>query len=70
MHPGPLYERSAVPRGLTLDLMFRPLDGQLDHRILETQMLDTWEREGTFARLREKNKGGQGFRRPGINSGC
>jgi isoleucyl-tRNA synthetase len=41
--------------------MFRPLDGQLDHRILETQILDTWEREGTFARLREKNKGGPRF---------
>ncbi len=41
--------------------MFRPLDGQLDHRILETQMLDTWEREGTFARLREKNEGGPRF---------
>jgi isoleucyl-tRNA synthetase len=41
--------------------MFRPLDGQLDHRILETQMLGTWEREGTFGRLREKNKGGPRF---------
>ena len=41
--------------------MFRPLDGQLDHTILETQMLDTWEREGTFAQLREKNKGGPRF---------
>jgi len=41
--------------------MFRPLDGQLDHTILETQMLDTWEREGTFALLREKNSGGPRF---------
>ena len=41
--------------------MFDPLAGQPDHGVLEPRMLTTWELEGTFEKLREKNKNGPRF---------
>jgi isoleucyl-tRNA synthetase len=38
--------------------MFRPLPKEPDHPALELEILDLWEREGTFARLREQIAGG------------
>ncbi len=38
--------------------MFEPLPPQPDSNALELEILDAWEREGTFAALRERNRGG------------
>ena len=38
--------------------MFAPLPDKPDHPALELEILDVWEREGTFERLRERNRGG------------
>jgi isoleucyl-tRNA synthetase len=38
--------------------MFRPLPDKPDHPALELEILDLWEREGTFEQLRERNRGG------------
>jgi isoleucyl-tRNA synthetase len=38
--------------------MFRPLPDKPDHPALELEILEVWEREGTFATLRERNRGG------------
>ena len=38
--------------------MFAPLPDKPDHPALELELLDTWEREGTFAALRARNEGG------------
>ncbi len=38
--------------------MFDPLPPQPDSNALELELLATWEREGTFAALRERNRGG------------
>jgi isoleucyl-tRNA synthetase len=38
--------------------MFAPLPDKPDHPALELEILDAWEREGTFDRLRERNRGG------------
>ncbi len=38
--------------------MFDPLPDKPDHPALELEILDVWEREGTFAKLRERNRGG------------
>jgi isoleucyl-tRNA synthetase len=38
--------------------MFTPLPDKPDHPALELEILDVWEREGTFDRLRERNRGG------------
>jgi isoleucyl-tRNA synthetase len=38
--------------------MFTPLPDKPDHPALELEMLEVWEREGTFAALRERNRGG------------
>jgi isoleucyl-tRNA synthetase len=38
--------------------MFSPLPDKPDHPALELELLDLWEREGTFAKLRERNRGG------------
>ena len=38
--------------------MFRPLPDKPDHPALELEILELWEREGTFERLREQNRGG------------
>src|SRR5215208_6970150 len=38
--------------------MFKPLPDKPDHPALEVEILDLWEREGTFERLREQNAGG------------
>ncbi|HVV58170.1 MAG TPA: isoleucine--tRNA ligase [Gaiellaceae bacterium] len=38
--------------------MFAPLPDKPDHPALELEVLDLWEREGTFEALRELNRGG------------
>jgi isoleucyl-tRNA synthetase len=38
--------------------MFTPLPAKPDHPALELEILDLWEREGTFAKLREQTKDG------------
>jgi isoleucyl-tRNA synthetase len=40
---------------------FPSLPDKPDHDALERAMLETWEREGTFAKLRERNRGGPRF---------
>ena len=32
-----------------------------DHNALELEILELWEREGTFEKLRERNRGGPTF---------
>jgi isoleucyl-tRNA synthetase len=41
--------------------IFQPLPDKPDHPGLEREMLARWEEEGTFARLREQNRGGPRF---------
>jgi isoleucyl-tRNA synthetase len=41
--------------------MFTPLPDKPDHPALELEMLEVWEREQTFERLRERNRGGPKF---------
>ena len=41
--------------------MFKPLPDKPDHPSLELEILALWEREGTFARLQEQNRGGPRF---------
>jgi isoleucyl-tRNA synthetase len=41
--------------------VFTPLPGKPDHPALELETLDLWEREGTFAKLREQISGGPRF---------
>ncbi len=41
--------------------MFSPLPDKPDHDALEREILELWEREGTFALLRERNAGGPRF---------
>jgi isoleucyl-tRNA synthetase len=41
--------------------IFSSLPDKPDHNALELAILDTWEREGTFEKLREKNRGGPRF---------
>jgi isoleucyl-tRNA synthetase len=41
--------------------MFKPLPDKPDHPALELEILDLWEREDTFERLREQNRGGPRF---------
>jgi len=38
--------------------MFTPLPDKPDHPTLEEEILELWEREGTFEQLRERNRGG------------
>jgi isoleucyl-tRNA synthetase len=42
--------------------MFTPLPDKPDHPALELELLEVWERERTFERLRERNRGGPKFR--------
>jgi isoleucyl-tRNA synthetase len=42
--------------------MFMPLPDKPDHPALELEMLEIWEHEQTFQRLRERNRGGPKFR--------
>jgi isoleucyl-tRNA synthetase len=42
--------------------MFTPLPDKPDHPALELALLEIWERERTFERLRERNSGGPKFR--------
>jgi len=41
--------------------VFPPLPPVPDHPTLELEVLDRWERERTFDRLREQNRGGPRF---------
>jgi isoleucyl-tRNA synthetase len=41
--------------------IFAPLPDKPDHGRLELDLLEAWEREGTFERLRERNRGGPRF---------
>src|SRR5438477_10869976 len=41
--------------------VFQPLPTVPDHPALEEQVLDWWERERIFEKLREKNRGGPTF---------
>jgi isoleucyl-tRNA synthetase len=41
--------------------IFQPLPDKPDHPGLEREMLARWEEEGTFAKLREQNRGGPPF---------
>jgi isoleucyl-tRNA synthetase len=41
--------------------MFKPLPDKPDHPALELEILELWEREATFERLREQNRGGPKF---------
>jgi isoleucyl-tRNA synthetase len=43
------------------DEVFQPLPHVPDHPALEVELLETWEREATFERLREQNRGGERF---------
>ena len=38
--------------------MFAKLSEKPDHPTIELEILDLWEREATFQRLREQNRGG------------
>ena len=38
--------------------MFSPLPDKPDHDALELEVLELWEREGTFEQVRERNRGG------------
>src|SRR5215216_6724127 len=42
-----------------MDEAFSPLPAVPDHPRLEEEILELWEREGTFERLREQNRGGE-----------
>ncbi len=44
-----------------IDCMFTPLPDKPDHPALELEILELWEREGTFERLRALNRGGPKF---------
>jgi isoleucyl-tRNA synthetase len=41
--------------------VFQPLPTVPDHPALEERILERWEREGTFEKLRERNRGGPRF---------
>jgi isoleucyl-tRNA synthetase len=41
--------------------IFSPLPDKPDHNALELELLEAWEREGTFEKLREQNRGGPKF---------
>ena len=40
-----------------IERVFKPLPDKPDHPALELEILDLWEREGTFQQLREQNAG-------------
>jgi isoleucyl-tRNA synthetase len=42
----------------TIESVFRPLPDKPDHPALELEILDVWEREGTFEKLRAQNADG------------
>ena len=44
-----------------MERIFTPLPDKPDHDALELELLETWGREGTFAKLRELNRGGPRF---------
>jgi isoleucyl-tRNA synthetase len=43
------------------DRVFEPLPSVPDHPAIELEVLDRWEREGTFQKLRDQNAGGPRF---------
>ena len=44
-----------------IERMFTPLPDKPDHPALELEILELWEREGTFEQLRAQNRGGPKF---------
>ena len=46
------------PTPVLFERMFTPLPDKPDHPTLEEEILELWEREGTFEQLRERNRGG------------
>ena len=54
-------KRFAAARASRLPAMFRALPDKPDADSLELAILDFWDREGIFARLREMNSGGPRF---------
>ena len=44
-----------------IERMFAPLPDKPDHPALELEILELWEREGTFEQLRAQNRGGPKF---------
>src|SRR5205823_4321697 len=55
-----LFQRAVgrLSSPLTLGIMFDPLPQLPDSNALELEVLERWEREGTFQELRERNRGG------------
>ena len=43
------------------ETIFTPLPDKPDHPALEVEVLDWWEGQGTFAKLRDRNRGGPKF---------
>src|SRR6476469_2391531 len=46
------------PTPVLFERMLTPLPDKPDHPTLEEEILELWEREGTFEQLRERNRGG------------
>ena len=44
-----------------MEQIFTPLPDKPDHNALELEILEIWEREGTFEKLRAQNRGGPRF---------
>jgi isoleucyl-tRNA synthetase len=55
-------DREALFPVATIARMFKPLPSVPDHPALEREVLERWEAEQTFQRLREQNAGGPRFR--------
>ena len=49
------------PRLASVAPIFSSLPDKPDHDALERELLEAWEREGTFEKLREQNRGNPTF---------
>src|SRR5687767_10164827 len=60
-YPRSHHQKRRAPGGCSLESkpMFAPLPDKPDHASLELAVLELWERERTFERLREHNAGGE-----------
>ena len=58
-----MVENDRAPASCSLEssACSHPLPDKPDHPALELEILELWEREGTFERLREQNRGGPTF---------
>src|SRR5438132_3983572 len=56
--PGRFFPLSRIE---SMPNVFAPLPPVPDHPVLEREVLDLWEREGTFFVLRDRNRGGPTF---------